>query len=163
MHLISVVSLCLLLCRAVAADTYMLEQPLNSTFTLFDNYSNEIVSPGSDMLEITPNATDRWLFEQIYDYNYIIRHSTSQKFLHFKVLQAGATARLSELSATVLAPVVVTDAIVKFVIYGRRNQLWLTLEPYNVEEPDRFVIRLQEREPAGQHQFTMLKSPQISN
>ncbi|KAK2839305.1 hypothetical protein FQN49_006266 [Arthroderma sp. PD_2] len=163
MHWISTVFLYLLACTAVVA--YELEQPLNLNFTIFDNFSNDVVSPGvgnNAMLEIKPNATDRWLFEQIFDYNYVIRHSTSHRYLHFTVLQFGATARLSETAATVLSPLVVMDTIVKFVIRHKEGDLWLSVEPYNVEEPDRFVIRLREKA-AGQHQFTMLKPPKVSS
>ncbi|EGD99535.1 hypothetical protein TMEN_4194 [Trichophyton mentagrophytes] len=168
MILISAVLLFLLAYRPVTAVivTYYIEQPLNTSFTVYDDFNGHILGlgVGSDgLLEVQPNSTTRWHFEQIFDFNYIIRESNSNRYIHAPNPKLGSLVTVSETAATVIDPTVYDNAQYKFYVRHEGPGLFFTVERHSTEQPSRYVIKLRENTNGKRQDFTFIKPPKKSN
>ncbi|KAM5457519.1 hypothetical protein MaudCBS49596_000714 [Microsporum audouinii] len=167
MHLVATILLLLLACRESMQGTITvaIDPPLTTNFTIFDNFDNGVVSLGAGVdgiLEVQPNSTQRWLFEQVKLDYYIIRDSMSNRFLYFPEFKPGTVATVSKTAASVVSFSLATSALAKFYInqHFYAPDLYFTVEPYSSEVPNRLVLRLQESAYGKKRQqFVLVKSP----
>ncbi|EFR01034.1 hypothetical protein MGYG_04037 [Nannizzia gypsea CBS 118893] len=168
MHLISIILLSLFTCRPILAQiviTYFIEHPLNTTFTIYDDFNGDILGIGAGddgALEVQPNSTTRWHFERIFDYNYIIKESNSNRYIHIPDPKLGSIATVSETAATVIDPAIYRNAQFKFYVHREGPGLFFTVEPFSTEQPNRLVIKLRERGGGDRQDFTFIKLPKIA-
>ncbi|EGD88120.1 hypothetical protein H112_04602 [Trichophyton rubrum D6] len=168
MILISTVVLFLLAYRPATASTvtYYIEQPLNTSFTVYDEFNGHILGlgvAGDGLLEVQPNSTTQWHFEQIFDYNYIIRESNSNRYIYVPDPKLGSLATVSKTAATVIDPTVYDNAQYKFYVRHEGPGLFFTVERHSTEQPDRYVIKLRENTDGKRQDFTFIKPQKKSN
>ncbi|KAF3492146.1 uncharacterized protein GIQ15_01663 [Arthroderma uncinatum] len=151
-------------CKARSAGTWYLDYPMNANFTILDHFNNDVVSPGGDgIIEVKPNTTHRWLFEYLYEDAYIIRDSTSHRFIYFPEIKEGAVATVSEKAATVLHPYIPENALGRILVLTEGSAFFFTVGPYSPEEPNRRVIKLVKNYSDDDRQFSFIKKPKNGN
>ncbi|EFR05205.1 hypothetical protein MGYG_08219 [Nannizzia gypsea CBS 118893] len=155
MHSIYLPAACLLAFLAQTCFCIM------GNFTIFENFNNHVlsISPIDGLLEIKPNATDRWFIESFgWSREYVvIRHRDSNRFISFPRVAENATAELSKNAATVL---VISDPHPYDALRYRisANQLYFTVEANSNTDPRR-VLRLRSRVMDYTSLFALLPEP----
>ncbi|KDB24892.1 hypothetical protein H109_03255 [Trichophyton interdigitale MR816] len=145
---------------------YLLHRTTFEHFTVYDDFNGHILGlgVGSDgLLEVQPNSTTRWHFEQIFDFNYIIRESNSNRYIHAPNPKLGSLVTVSETAATVIDPTVYDNAQYKFYVRHEGPGLFFTVERHSTEQPSRYVIKLRENTNGKRQDFTFIKPPKKSN